>query len=264
MKKLLIWGLGLLLILIAVVGVRTMTFAPEGVSGGKSVAVATAPAFDTGAAAARLGEAIRFQTVSRQDAAENKWDQWDGLQAWLQRSYPAVHRQLTRELVAERTLIYKWQGSDANAKPIILMAHQDVVPVTPGTEKDWKFPPFAGTLAENAVWGRGAVDDKGALVSLFEAMEALAVSGFKPKRTIWLVSGHDEEVGGGGAKAAAAFLKAKAVRALFTLDEGAAIIDRALAKEADARYQSGNEMATDLRTCAGNLTQSITHVDFDI
>jgi carboxypeptidase PM20D1 len=196
MKKALIWGLGLLLALSAVIVVRTMTFAPEGVSNDKSIVVAAAPAFDSNGAAKRLGEAIRYQTVSRQDATQNEWDQWDGLQAWLQRSYPTVHRQLTRELVAERTLIYKWQGSDAGAKPIIMMAHQDV-------------------------------DDKGSLVSLFEAMEALAVSGFKPRRTIWLVSGHDEEVGGEGAKAAAAFLKAKSVRALFTLDEGAAIIDDA-------------------------------------
>ncbi|MDP3456790.1 CHASE2 domain-containing serine/threonine-protein kinase [Methyloversatilis sp.] len=43
-----------------------------------------------------------------------------------------------------------------------------------------------------------------------------------------------------------------------------AIIDRALAKEVEARYQSGGDMAADLRTCAGNLTQSITQVDFDI
>lgn len=227
MKKAFVWGLGLLLILVAVLGLRTMSFTPDSVSTDKSIAVALAPAFDTNVAATRLGEAIRFQTVSRQDAAENQWDQWAGLQAWLQRSYPTVHRLMTRELVAERTLIYKWQGSDVSAKPIILMAHQDVVPVTAGTEKDWKYPPFAGSLAENAVWGRGSVDDKGSLVSLFEAMEALAVSGFQPKRTIWLVSGHDEEVGGEGAKAAAAFLKAKSVRALFTLDEGAAIIDDA-------------------------------------
>jgi carboxypeptidase PM20D1 len=227
MKKVLICGLSLLLALAAVIGVRTMRFVPEGGSSDKSITVASAPVFDTNAAAARLGEAIRFQTVSRQDATQNEWDQWDGFQAWLQRSYPTVHRQLTRELVAERTLIYKWQGSDASAQPIILMAHQDVVPVTPGTEKDWNYPPFAGTFAENAVWGRGSVDDKGSLVSLFEAMEALAVSGFKPKRTIWLVSGHDEEVGGEGAKAAAAFLKARSVRALFTLDEGSAIIDDA-------------------------------------
>lgn len=43
-----------------------------------------------------------------------------------------------------------------------------------------------------------------------------------------------------------------------------AIIDRALAKDADARYQSGNDMAADLRTCAGNLTQSLSQVDFSI
>ena len=43
-----------------------------------------------------------------------------------------------------------------------------------------------------------------------------------------------------------------------------AIIDRALAKDVEARYQSGNDMAADLRTCSGNLTQSITQVDFDI
>jgi serine/threonine-protein kinase len=43
-----------------------------------------------------------------------------------------------------------------------------------------------------------------------------------------------------------------------------AIIDRSLAKDADARYQSGNDMAADLRTCAGNLTQSLSQVDFSI
>jgi carboxypeptidase PM20D1 len=227
MKKLLFLGLGLLIAIAAFVGFRTFTFAPEGVSDGKGIAVAAAPNFDQAAAAGRLGEAIRFQTVSHQDAAENKVDQWDALQGWLQRSYPLTHRAMTRELVAGRTLVYKWQGSDTAAKPIIMMAHQDVVPVTDGTEKDWKYPPFSGTFAENAVWGRGAVDDKGSLISLFEALESLAAAGFTPKRTIWLVSGHDEEVGGGGAKAAAAFLKGKSVQALFTLDEGSAIIDDA-------------------------------------
>lgn len=104
------------------------------------------------------------------------------------------------------------------------MAHQDVVPVTPGTEKDWKYPPFAGTIADNAVWGRGTVDDKGSLVGLFEAIEALAVQGFKPKRSIYLVSGHDEEAGGSGAIAAAAQLKAKGVKAIFTIDEGSIVL----------------------------------------
>jgi carboxypeptidase PM20D1 len=107
------------------------------------------------------------------------------------------------------------------------MAHQDVVPVTPGTEKDWKHPPFAGVVADGAVWGRGAIDDKGSLITLFEAAELLAASGFKPKRTVIIVSGHDEEVGGTGAQAAADVLKARGVKSLFTLDEGSAIINDA-------------------------------------
>lgn len=131
---------------------------------------------------------------------------------------------MKREVIDKVALLYTWEGSDPNAAPIILMAHQDVVPVTPGTAKDWKHPPFAGVVAEGAVWGRGAVDDKGALIGLFEAVELLAQQGFKPRRTVYLVSGHDEEVGGTGAQSIAAVMKARGVKALFTLDEGAAII----------------------------------------
>ena len=55
-------------------------------------------------------------------------------------------------------------------------------------------------------------------------MEALAGQGIQPRRGIYLVSGHDEEVGGSGAAAAAAKLKAEGVRALFTLDEGSVVL----------------------------------------
>ncbi|MBL8482964.1 MAG: CHASE2 domain-containing protein [Rhodocyclaceae bacterium] len=44
----------------------------------------------------------------------------------------------------------------------------------------------------------------------------------------------------------------------------AAIIDRALAKDIEKRYQSGDEMARDLRDCASNLTQSLSQVDISI
>ncbi len=171
-----------------------------------------------------LSEAAQIPTISHQDAADNDGAQWDRLHGWLAASYPAAHAAMTRTILPNKTLIYQWQGSDPAAAPIIVMAHQDVVPVTPGTEKDWKYPPFAGTIADNAVWGRGTVDDKGSLVGLFEAIEALAVQGFKPKRSIYLVSGHDEEAGGSGAIAAAAQLKAKGVKAIFTIDEGSIVL----------------------------------------
>lgn len=207
-----------------VVAWNTATFRPAGLATAEDVKLAGAIEPDVNAAAGRLGAAIRFQTVSNQDPAQNRMDQWSAFQAWLQTAYPAAHKAMQRELVGKATLLYTWPGSDKSLQPIILMAHQDVVPVTPGTEQDWKHPPFAGVVADGAVWGRGAVDDKGSLITLFEAAELLAARGFSPKRTIIIVSGHDEEVGGTGAQAAAAVLKARGVKSLFTLDEGSAII----------------------------------------
>ena len=131
---------------------------------------------------------------------------------------------MSREVVAGHTLIYTWKGSDPSLAPIVLMAHQDVVPVTPGAEADWKHPPLAGVIAEDAVWGRGAIDDKGSLVTLFEGAEILARQGFAPRRTVMIISSHDEEVRGEGARAAAAWMKAKGIRAEFVLDEGQAVI----------------------------------------
>ncbi|HMT45365.1 MAG TPA: M20 family peptidase [Chakrabartia sp.] len=213
-----------LAVIAGVIGYRTATFAPEAVASPDGVTLAAMPAFDEAAAARNLSAAVRFKTVSHQDAAENDWSQWSALHGWLQSTYPLMHKAMVREMVADQTLLFRWDGSDPQAEPIILMAHQDVVPVTPGTEKDWKHAPFDGAIADGAVWGRGSVDDKGSLVCLFEAMEALARQGFKPKRTIYLVSGHDEEVGGKGAKAVADLLKARGVKALFTIDEGSVIV----------------------------------------
>lgn len=222
MKK---WALGFGVAVVAlggVVAVRTATFAPQAVADGAAIKVAPPAPFDANLAAQHLAESVRFQTVSNQDPSQNQLGEWDKLHGWLASTYPKAHAAMQRELLG-KTLVYTWPGSDPAAQPIIVMAHQDVVPVTPGTEKDWKYEPFAGTIAEGAVWGRGAIDDKGSLVALFEAMEALAGQGFKPKRTIYLVSGHDEEAGGSGAVAAAKLLASRKVKALFTIDEGGII-----------------------------------------
>lgn len=207
-----------------IVGVRTAMFAPQAVLDGREIKLAAIPAIDVGAAALNLSAAARFRTVSNQDPAANDRSQWDALHKWMAATYPSAHAVMTREILPSGTLIYRWMGSDAALPSIILMAHQDVVPVTPGTEKDWRHPPFDGVIAAGAVWGRGTVDDKGSLIAQFEALETLARSGFTPQRTIYIVSGHDEEAGGSGAAGAAQLMTARGVKALFTLDEGSAII----------------------------------------
>jgi len=223
-RKIMMAGAAVLVFAAIIVTIRTANFAPGAVGDGASVKLATAPAVDIAGAANRLSQAVRFLTVSNQDVADNKPGEWTKFQQWLVTSYPAVHRTMQREVIAGGTLVYHWPGSDLSQQPIILMAHQDVVPVTPGTEKDWKYPPFSGAIAEQAVWGRGTVDDKGSLIALFEGLEGLAANGFTPRRSVYLVSSHDEEVLGNGAVAAAKLLADRKVRALFTLDEGSAII----------------------------------------
>jgi carboxypeptidase PM20D1 len=215
---------GVVALLGGVVAVRTATFKPATQVDLSAVKLVAATPVDQARAALHLSQAIQIRTVSHQNKAENDWAEWDRLHAWLAATYPAAHAAMTREILPNKALVYTWQGSDPSLAPIILMAHQDVVPVTPGTEGDWKHAPFAGEIAEGAVWGRGSIDDKGTLVMMFEAAEALTAKGFKPKRTVIFVSGQDEEAGGTGAQAAAALLKARGVKALFALDEGMAVV----------------------------------------
>ena len=222
--KILLGLVAVMVVIVAVVAVRTVTYKPPAAADLSGVKLAPAISVDRDVAARHLGEAVRFQTVSHQDKAEDQPAEWDKLHAWLAVTYPAAHAAMVREDVGGHTLIYTWKGSDPALAPIILMAHQDVVPVTPGTEADWRHPPFSGEIAEGAVWGRGSIDDKGSLVTLFEGLEALAKHGFAPKRTVIVVSSHDEEVRGTGARAAAAVLAARGVKAQFVLDEGLAIL----------------------------------------
>jgi carboxypeptidase PM20D1 len=167
---------------------------------------------------------VRFRTISHQDAASNDWAEWDRFDAWLESTYPATHAAMNREIFADHTLVYTWRGTDPALAPVVLMAHHDVVPVSPGTEGDWRHPPFAGVIADDAVWGRGSVDDKGSLICIFEAVESLAASGFRPRRTVIVLSGHDEEAGGTGARAVARAWRKRGLAPLFALDEGLAVV----------------------------------------
>ena len=176
-------------------------------------------------AAQRLAGSLRIRTVSHEDSAADP-EQFRALHAYLERAFPKVHSQLRRETVAMHSLLYTWQGADAALKPILLMGHMDVVPVEPGTEREWQQPPFSGAIADGFVWGRGAIDNKSAVVGLLEAVEMLLGEGFRPARTVYLAYGHDEESGGTqGARQIAALLRGRGVQLEMVLDEGGVIAD---------------------------------------
>ena len=122
-------------------------------------------AVDAAAASERLAAAVRLKTIASATDVDANAGEFLALQAHLQASFPKAHAVLRRELIGKYGLLYTWAGSDAQAAPIALMAHQDVVPVAPGTEGDWQVAPFAGAVKDGFVWGRGAWDDKGNLIA---------------------------------------------------------------------------------------------------
>jgi succinyl-diaminopimelate desuccinylase len=77
---------------------------------------------------------------------------------------------------------------------LVLAGHTDVVP--PGDEARWQHPPFAGEIADGMLFGRGAVDMKGAIAcELTAVLDYLAVNGGKPKGSIsFLITGDEEGI----------------------------------------------------------------------
>lgn len=216
----------LVLALAGFVGYRAYSFTAPPPPANVATPNVSAYQVDVSAAAMRLGEAIRFRTVSLITETDDR-AQFEQFHAWMAERYPAFHAAATRETVGELSLLYTWQGSDPAQPPILLLAHQDVVPVQDETRAQWQVDPFGGVIRENAVWGRGALDDKSSLVAILEAAEMLAASGRRPVRTILFAFGHDEELGGdNGAVQMAALLAQRGVRAWFVLDEGSLAIAR--------------------------------------
>jgi carboxypeptidase PM20D1 len=169
----------------------------------------------------RLAGALSFATVAYEDPEKFIAATFRDFHAWLAETYPAVHAALRRETIGEFGLLYTWPGQDQSLKPILLMAHQDVVPVSPETQAEWTHPPFAGEIASGYVWGRGALDDKSSLMGILEAVEALLDEGFQPQRTVYLAFGQDEEIGGRqGSARIAELLRSRVVGLEYVLDEG--------------------------------------------
>ena len=226
LKKFLMGLAALLVLIVAVVLYRTFTYGGAPVGG--RVELPDVPAISADVAAEHLSEAIQFRTItlSGGDPRPGQEGPWLELHDWLEVTYPAAHAAMTKEIVpGTLTLLYTWQGSDPSLQPLLLMAHQDVVPVNIGTEGDWTGAPFKGDIIDGYVYGRGALDDKSNLIGIMEAVDALAASGFQPKRTVILQFGHDEEVLGSGAEKSIALLKSRGIEPVMAVDEGFAILD---------------------------------------
>jgi len=181
----------------------------------------------------KLSKALTIPTVSYINTESIDYSNFSDFIKYLKKAFPLVHKNLKLELINNYSLLYRWEGSTASSdkKPALLLAHYDVVPADNpiaehGTNPSWSYPPFSGAVEEGYIWGRGALDNKTSLIGILEAAEQLISAGFSPKRTIYIASGYDEEIGGkNGALKTAQELKQRGILLDFVLDEGFTIIE---------------------------------------
>ncbi len=215
-------GLGLLLLLlICVLAFNTWRYTPP------NLASAPVP-FDMNAdiaeATAKLSRAVQFETIS----PNLDHPDFDGFLASLVTEFPRVHSSIPRDILKSKTPLYRWEGADPNLAPVLLAAHYDVVPIADGSLDRWEHPPFGGVVSDGFVWGRGTLDDKGALIAMLVAVEALLEQGFQPQRTIYFSFGGDEEVGGIGAYTVAKTLRDRGEELEWILDEGSFVLEKVI------------------------------------
>lgn len=256
-----------LLVLLAVLLCNTLTVDEP------SEAVTPLPTFESALneseMIARLSHALRFATLPDQPQS------FEGFHDFLRESFPLTHEVLTLKTFGH-SLLYHWDSQN-NCPPQLLLAHQDVVPVSP--PEKWQHPPFAGVVDDDFVWGRGALDDKGSLMAILEATEALLQNGQTPACDVYLAFGHDEEIGGrDGAVKMAAWLEQQGLEFSLILDEGGMMLpgstlglDRPVALmgiaekgymtvELQAEAEPGHSSRPPERTAIGDLASAIVHL----
>lgn len=113
------------------------------------------------------------------------------LQQWLKTSQK-ITVEVLESAPRRANLIARLSGT-GEAKPLILLAHTDVVPADPA---DWAHPPYEGKVMAEKVWGRGAIDMKGMLAMETIALLELAEQDKALAGDVILVATADEESGG--------------------------------------------------------------------
>ena len=182
------------------------------------------PGFEKEGAVERFQKLLRLSTVWGAELPDPDHAPFDEVLPLLQELYPRVFEHLELTTVATYGIVLRWEGSDPDAQPIVLMAHHDVVGVNPS---EWSHDPFAAEIEDGRIWARGSVDTKCILAALFEATESLLAEGYQPPRDIYICSSNNEEDMGETAPQMVQLFRERGIEPLLVLDEGGAVIDKA-------------------------------------
>lgn len=165
---------------------------------------------------------LRCATVSHKEGHDDT--EFAKLRAVVEEDFPLLHEKAQHLLLAEDCWLYKIPGKD-DSRNILLMSHHDVVPA----DTDWTMPAFDGIIKDGKVYGRGAADTKGSLCAILFGMEEMLRAGITPPVNVYIVSSHNEELGGNGMAATLEYCQKNGITFEVILDEGGAIVEPPLA-----------------------------------
>ncbi|WP_343210495.1 M20/M25/M40 family metallo-hydrolase [Anaerolentibacter hominis] len=193
---------------------------------------------------------VRIPTISNVDPAKMDFTRFQEFQDYLQEIYPLIHKTMEKKVLGQANLLFKWTGKKSDKLPVLLMAHQDVVPE--GDHSKWIHPPYSGEVADGCIWGRGSGDCKCVILAEMEAVEELIGKGFEPDFDIYLAYAQNEEVQAEekGARMIVDYLKDQGVRLGCVFDEGSGVT-------------SGESMGYDGYVCRVELGEKAFH-DYEI
>ena len=207
-----------LLLLIAVIAVRTIRFKPKP----QPVLTGETYNFDRDAAVDALAQLVRCKTISYNDPAMEDDGEFQKLIALLPTLYPRVFDVCSVRQRPDRALLLRWPGKNGT-DPTVLMAHYDVVPVN---EESWDKPPFAGIIEDGVLWGRGTLDTKVTMNGILSAANYLIGKGYQPENDIYFAFSGGEEINGNGAKNIVDYFIKCGIQPALVVDEGGAVVEQ--------------------------------------
>ena len=209
--------LGMILVFVAVVAIRTLRFTPKPQPTLSDEAVD----FDKERSVDALAQLVRCKTISCNDHSLEDDVEFDKLAALLPSLYPNVISTCTQIDIPDRAILFRWAGKNPG-DPTVLMAHYDVVPVN---EEKWEKPPFCGIIENGVLWGRGTLDTKVTFNGILSAADHLIGKGFQPEQDIYLAFSGGEEVNGLGAPNIVQYFIDHDIHPALVVDEGGAVVE---------------------------------------
>ncbi len=218
---------------------------------------------------------VRKKTISYEDMSYADAAEFAAFRALIPERFPHLWAAADYKEPGYNGMLFKIRGQ-SDAKPSVLMAHYDVVPVD---QDGWTHDPFGAELAEGRIWGRGTLDTKGTLCSIVTAVDQALSEGWVPKNDLYLSFGGEEETHGGTCGDIVETLKNENIRPAFVLDEGGAVIPEGvpglkkkmamvgIAEKGTANYMltvrsAGGHAATPPKhTAVGQLAQAAVRIE---